>query len=59
MEDIYKDESYTPDCLLKVRLPNAEKGKLLKSLFEVGFTHSVVYPDLAGLAKEMKHFFNF
>jgi hypothetical protein len=59
MEDIYKNRDYPLDSLLKVRVPNADKIKLLKSLFEVGFTHSVVYPDLAGLAKEMKHSFGF
>jgi hypothetical protein len=59
MEDIYKTRDYPLDSLIKVRVPNAEKSKLLKALFEVGFTHSVVYPDLAGLAKEMKHSFGF
>jgi hypothetical protein len=59
MEEIYKNRDYPQDCLLKVRLPKAVKVNLLDSLFKVGFTHSVVYPDLAGLAKEMKHFFKF
>jgi hypothetical protein len=59
MDKIYTDKDYPLDSLIKVKIPNAEKGKLLKSLFDVGFTHSVVYPDLAGLAKEMKHFFKF
>jgi hypothetical protein len=59
MDKIYTDNNYPLDCLLKVKIPNAEKNKLLKSLFDVGFTHSVVYPDLVGLAKEIKHFFKF
>jgi hypothetical protein len=59
MEDIYQTRDYPADCLLKVRVPNAQKVGLLKSLFNVGFTHSVVYPDLSGLAKEMKHGFGF
>ncbi len=59
MEDIYQNRNYPLDCLLKVRLPQGVKENLLNSLFKVGFTHSVVYPDLAGLAKEMKHFFKF
>jgi hypothetical protein len=59
MEDIYACGNYPADSLLKVRILKADKQNILNSLFKVGFTHSVVYPDLAGLAKEMKHFFKF
>jgi hypothetical protein len=59
LEDIYQKRDYPQDCLLKVRLPKAEKTKLLTSLFQIGFTHSVIFPDLEGLAKEMKNFFKF
>lgn len=59
MEEIYSERDYPQGCLLKVRLPNDQRSKLLKSLFDVGFTHSVIYPDLDGLAKEMKDFFGF
>ena len=59
MEAIYTNKNYPADSLIKVRIPKADKSSMLQSLFKVGFTHSVVYPDLAGLAKEMKHFFKF
>jgi|SRR5580704_9172940 hypothetical protein len=59
MEDIYKKRDYPADCLIKVRVPYAEKSNLLKSLINVGLTHSVVYPDLVGFAKEMKQHFGF
>jgi hypothetical protein len=59
MEDIYGGGDYPQDCLLKVRLPESKKADLLTSLFKIGFTHSVIFPDLEGLAKETKHFFGF
>jgi hypothetical protein len=59
MEEIYVKRAYPQDCLLKVRLPKDEKPKLLASLFQIGVTHSVIFPDLEGLAKEMKNSFEF
>jgi hypothetical protein len=59
MEDIYSKKDYPPDCLLKLRLPKDKRADLLKSLFQLGFTHSVVFPDLDGLAREIKNFFGF
>jgi hypothetical protein len=59
MEDIYTKKDYPQDCLLKVRLPKDKKADLLRSLFQLGFTHSVIFPDLDGLAKETKNFFKF
>ncbi len=59
LENIYAKRDYPEDCLLKVRLPKDDKPKLLASLFQIGFTHSVIFPDLEGLAKEMKNFFEF
>jgi FRG domain len=59
MEKIYGEKDYPEDCLLKVRLPKDKKADLLSSLFKMGFTHSVVFPDLEGLARETKHFFGF
>jgi len=59
MERIYGKRDYPQDCLLKVRLPKDKKSDLLVSLFRMGFTHSVIFPDLDGLAKETKNFFEF
>lgn len=59
LEQIYAKRDYPEDCLIKVRLPKDAKPKLLASLFQIGFTHSVIFPDLEGLAKEMKYFFEF
>lgn len=59
MEEIYTECGYSEDCLLKVRLPADKKEELPSSLFRIGFTHSVIFPDLEGLAKETKNFFRF
>jgi FRG domain len=59
LEKIYATRDYPEDCLIKVRVPKDDKPKLLASLFQFGFTHSVIFPDLEGLAKEMKNFFKF
>lgn len=59
MEDVYCQKDYPNDCLIKVRLPGDKKEALLTSLFRMGFTHSVIFPDLEGLAKETKNFFGF
>jgi hypothetical protein len=59
MEEIYKTKDYPQNCLLKVRLPRNKKADLLRSLFRMGLTHSVIFPDLDGLAKETREFFEF
>jgi hypothetical protein len=59
MEKLYREDNYPQDCLVKLRLRKDEKANLLKSLFQIGFTHSVIFPDLEGFAKEMKHTFGF
>jgi len=59
MEETYSANDYPADCLVKVRIANAERAPLRRALFDIGFTHSVIYPDLDGLAKEMKDFFGF
>lgn len=59
MENLYSNKGYPTDCLIKVKLPASKKAELLDSLFRMGFTHSVIFPDLEGLAKETKNFFKF
>jgi hypothetical protein len=59
MEDIYRKNDYPQASLFKVRLPSNKKADLLGSLSGMGFTHSVIFPDLDGLAKETREFFKF
>lgn len=59
MEQIFSDAGFPTDSLIKVVLPSASLDTLQKSLFGMGYSDSMVYPDLTGLAKEIKRHFGF
>ena len=59
MEATYIDKDYPQDCLEKLVIPRNHIGPLLKSLMRIGITDSVVYPDLYGLAFEIRREFGF
>ena len=59
MEDCYRDESFPQECLEKVTIPVNAISKLLNELTLLGYTDSVVYPDLPGLALELKRYYDF
>lgn len=59
MEETYIDHSFPQDCLTKLILPKNHISDLMNSLNAIGITDSVVYPDLEGLAKEIRRFFKF
>lgn len=59
IEATYVDESFPQDCLIQLLLPKEKILSLLNSLTSLGITDSVVYPDLEGLAKEVRRFFKF
>jgi hypothetical protein len=59
MEETYRNLRFPPDTLLKITIPRTKIGSLMKELFDVGITDSVVFPDLDGLAKEIKRNFGF
>lgn len=59
MEDCYSDESFPQDCLEKIDIPANSIAPLLKELTLLGYTDSVVYPDLQGLAFEFRRFYDF
>ena len=42
------------DLLMKITIPLAEKQRIFTQLFEMGITDSVLFPDLDGLAREIK-----
>ena len=54
MEEVFVTDSYPIDCLQKLIIPVDAIGPMLKSLTRIGITDSVVFPDLEGLAKEIK-----
>jgi len=59
LEDTYAVREFPQDCLTKVVLPREHIPLLLQSLVRIGFSDSVVFPDLDGLAKELKRFYGF
>ncbi|MCX6832754.1 MAG: FRG domain-containing protein [candidate division Zixibacteria bacterium] len=59
MEDIYDSQSFPKDCLIKIILHNSLLAGMRKSILNYGITESVVFPDLEGLAKEIRRIFGF
>lgn len=59
MEETYIDNGYPQDCLVKVLIRAANIETLLSGLIRIGITDSVVYPDLGGLAIELKRQFGY
>lgn len=54
MEAIYEADKFPPDSLVKLVIPKSKIARLLDSLTSIGYTDSVSYPDLHGLAREIK-----
>ena len=59
MEDIYENINLKSKNLIKLIFPLDKINSLLDSVLSIGFTDSVVFPDLEGLSKEIKRFFKF
>lgn len=59
MERIFDEDGFPADSLEKVVLLQASLAGIFSSLLKVGITDSVVFPDVEGLAKELKRFFCF
>lgn len=59
METVFVDSSFPENALIKIEFPDHVTGALRDTLFRIGITDSVVYPDLEGLAVELKRFFGF
>lgn len=59
MEEVYQNSDFPQDSLIKLVIPANQIEFLLKSLLGSGISDSVIYPDMDGLAKEIKRFFEF
>ena len=59
MEQSYQTLRFGQDTLVKLEIPARRIQTILKSLTAIGITDSVVFPDLDGLAKETKRYFEF
>jgi hypothetical protein len=47
-------QGHGDDLLIKLNIPVAKKQEIFKQLFGMGITDSVIFPDLDGLAREIK-----
>ena len=59
MEQSYVDNDYPQDCLVKIGIDKNCIRDMLYALVKIGFTDSVVFPDLPGLSKEIKRQFGY
>jgi hypothetical protein len=59
MEVAYKSENFPPGCLAKVVLKKGKLPYMYEALRRQGIVDSVVFPDLDGLAREIKREFSF
>ncbi len=59
MEQVFKADPFPARCLTKITVQRSLISPLRKSLLNHGVTESVVYPDLEGLAREIKRVFGF
>lgn len=54
MEEQFVTGSYDDDALIRIRIPAANIAEMIERLVSIGYTDSVSYPDLHGLAMEIK-----
>ncbi len=59
MEAVVASQNFPEDCLTKVIIRRGAIASMRKSLLNHGITESVVFPDLEGLAREIKRTFGF
>lgn len=59
MEQMYDGNGYPEHSLIKIVIPPEATEELLDTVVSCGFTDSVAYPDLEGLAMEIKRMFDF
>jgi hypothetical protein len=59
MEIIFEQEKFSADCLKKMIIKRAQLPSVYDALRRHGLTDSVVFPDLDGLAREIKREFGF
>ena len=59
MEAVFEKHRFPKGCLIKIILSKNELPAVRKSLLKHGITESVVFPDLDGLAREIRRTFGF
>jgi len=57
-KEIIQDDKFDNQTLLKrIIIPAAKKRKIFTELYSSGITHSVVYPDLEHVAKDVQRLY--
>lgn len=59
MEVQYDKEAFPVDSLVAINIPKAAIKELIERLINIGYTDSVSFPDLHGLAMEIKRTYGF
>lgn len=59
LDNVYSTSGFSKDCLFKIIIPRRFLARLKKAVFDYGITESVIFPDLDGLARELKRHFGF
>jgi hypothetical protein len=59
MEQVFSTKGFPDKVLKKIEIEKNIVDEIRASLFRKGFTESVVFPDLDGLAKEIRREFGF
>jgi hypothetical protein len=59
MDQAYIDSDFPQDCLVKLRIDKDLVSDLLGAMTRIGITDSVVFPELEGLAREIKREFKY
>jgi hypothetical protein len=59
MEDIYDTQGYPDKSLIKLVVHQDDIDRMAALVLSVGYTDSVSYPDLQGLATELKRLYEF
>jgi hypothetical protein len=59
MEAVYRSENFPADCMMKVILRRGRLPSIYEAIRRQGITDSVVFPDLDGLAREIKREYEF
>jgi hypothetical protein len=58
-DEVHQAGGYPSDTLLKIEVSATAILALLEQLIAVGITDSMIYPDLEGLARELKRLYGF
>ncbi|MBB1651683.1 hypothetical protein A9976_19815 [Delftia sp. UME58] len=59
MEQQFVAGNFLKDSLTKIIIPAGKIAEMLAMLLKLGYTDSVTYPDLSGLAMEIKRYHGF